>query len=146
MGRGERRRSLTVVGGARGEVAADGSAAELLSGGWYFATETARILRGAGGALFQVVIVVAGGEGDLRVAFEGEGVGADAVQEIAVVTHHEHDAGKRAVALGTSDIGRDRRAAVDQQKRHVALGVIVWLRNSTCVRLLRSVERPCLFE
>ena len=30
---------------------ADGSAAELLAGGWYFATETARILGGAEGAL-----------------------------------------------------------------------------------------------
>ena len=30
---------------------ADGPAAELLAGGWYFATETARILGGAGGAL-----------------------------------------------------------------------------------------------
>jgi energy-coupling factor transporter ATP-binding protein EcfA2 len=32
---------------ARGEVAADGSAAELLSGGWYFSSEVARILDGA---------------------------------------------------------------------------------------------------
>jgi energy-coupling factor transport system ATP-binding protein len=31
----------------RGEVAADGSAAELLSGGWYFSSEVARILDGA---------------------------------------------------------------------------------------------------
>jgi energy-coupling factor transport system ATP-binding protein len=36
---------------ADGRVIADGSTAELLSGGWYFATETARILGGAGGAL-----------------------------------------------------------------------------------------------
>jgi energy-coupling factor transport system ATP-binding protein len=36
---------------ADGRVIADGSAAELLSGGWYFATETARILGGAGGVL-----------------------------------------------------------------------------------------------
>lgn len=34
-----------------GEVVADGPARELLAGGWYFATETARILGGAGGAL-----------------------------------------------------------------------------------------------
>jgi energy-coupling factor transport system ATP-binding protein len=34
-----------------GEVAADGPAEELLTGGWYFATETARVLDGAGGAL-----------------------------------------------------------------------------------------------
>ena len=31
---------------ARGEVAADGSATELLSGGWYFSSEVARILDG----------------------------------------------------------------------------------------------------
>jgi energy-coupling factor transport system ATP-binding protein len=36
---------------ADGRVIADGTAAELLAGGWYFATETARILSGAGGAL-----------------------------------------------------------------------------------------------
>jgi energy-coupling factor transport system ATP-binding protein len=30
---------------------ADGPASEVLAGGWYFATETARILGGAGGAL-----------------------------------------------------------------------------------------------
>jgi energy-coupling factor transport system ATP-binding protein len=36
---------------ADGRVIADGDAGELLAGGWYFATETARILSGAGGAL-----------------------------------------------------------------------------------------------
>jgi energy-coupling factor transport system ATP-binding protein len=36
---------------ADGRVIADGPIAELLGGGWYFATETARILGGAGGAL-----------------------------------------------------------------------------------------------
>jgi energy-coupling factor transport system ATP-binding protein len=36
---------------ADGRVIADGPAPELLAGGWYFATETARILGGAGGAL-----------------------------------------------------------------------------------------------
>ncbi|HEY7962193.1 MAG TPA: ATP-binding cassette domain-containing protein [Solirubrobacteraceae bacterium] len=36
---------------ADGRVIADGAAHELLAGGWYFATETARILAGAGGAL-----------------------------------------------------------------------------------------------
>jgi energy-coupling factor transport system ATP-binding protein len=36
---------------ADGRVIADGPAAELLAGGWYFATETARILSGSGGAL-----------------------------------------------------------------------------------------------
>jgi hypothetical protein len=36
---------------ADGRVIADGSASELLAGGWYFATETARILGGEGGAL-----------------------------------------------------------------------------------------------
>ena len=34
-----------------GRPVADGTAAELLSGGWYFATETARILGGGGGVL-----------------------------------------------------------------------------------------------
>ena len=36
---------------ADGRVIADGPVGELLSGGWYFATETARILDGAGAAL-----------------------------------------------------------------------------------------------
>ena len=36
---------------ADGRVIADGPTAELLAGGWYFATETARILGGAGSAL-----------------------------------------------------------------------------------------------
>jgi energy-coupling factor transport system ATP-binding protein len=36
---------------ADGRVIADGPTTELLAGGWYFATETARILGGAGGAL-----------------------------------------------------------------------------------------------
>jgi energy-coupling factor transporter ATP-binding protein EcfA2 len=36
---------------ARGQVIADGPTADVLAGGWYFATETARILGGAGGAL-----------------------------------------------------------------------------------------------
>jgi energy-coupling factor transport system ATP-binding protein len=36
---------------ADGRVIADGPVEEILAGGWYFATETARILDGAGGAL-----------------------------------------------------------------------------------------------
>jgi energy-coupling factor transport system ATP-binding protein len=36
---------------ADGRVIADGAASDLLAGGWYFATETARILGGASGAL-----------------------------------------------------------------------------------------------
>ena len=35
----------------QGEVIADGSAASVLAGGWHFATDVARILDGAGGAL-----------------------------------------------------------------------------------------------
>ena len=35
----------------QGVVIADGPAAEILSGGWHFATEVARVLGGAGGAL-----------------------------------------------------------------------------------------------
>jgi energy-coupling factor transport system ATP-binding protein len=36
---------------ADGRVIADGPTSELLAGGWYFSTETARILGGAGGVL-----------------------------------------------------------------------------------------------
>jgi energy-coupling factor transport system ATP-binding protein len=36
---------------ADGRPIADGTAREVLAGGWYFATETARILGGEGGAL-----------------------------------------------------------------------------------------------
>jgi energy-coupling factor transport system ATP-binding protein len=36
---------------ADGRVIADGPAPDLLAGGWYFATETSRVLGGAGGAL-----------------------------------------------------------------------------------------------
>jgi energy-coupling factor transport system ATP-binding protein len=49
-----------------GAVIADGPPAALLSGGWYFATETARILRGAGGALTPeegAALLLAGGPG-----------------------------------------------------------------------------------
>jgi energy-coupling factor transport system ATP-binding protein len=35
----------------RGEVIADGAASQVLAGGWHFATEVARVLDGAGGAL-----------------------------------------------------------------------------------------------
>jgi energy-coupling factor transporter ATP-binding protein EcfA2 len=45
----------------RGDVAADGSAEEMLSGGWYFSTEVARILDG-------VAVTVEQGAGVLRVA------------------------------------------------------------------------------
>ena len=34
-----------------GEVVADGTPSDVLGSGWYFATETARVLGGAGGAL-----------------------------------------------------------------------------------------------
>jgi len=46
-------------------VIADGSPAEILAGGTYFATETARILGGAGGALVseQGVALVTGSTG-----------------------------------------------------------------------------------
>jgi energy-coupling factor transport system ATP-binding protein len=50
---------------ARGEVAADGSAAELLSGGWYFSSEVARILDGAAITIEQGVaaLLEAGAQG-----------------------------------------------------------------------------------
>jgi energy-coupling factor transporter ATP-binding protein EcfA2 len=51
---------------ARGEVAADGDAAELLSGGWYFSSEVARILDGA-------AVTVEGGVAILRGALSREG-------------------------------------------------------------------------
>ena len=48
-----------------GTVIADGSPAEILAGGTYFATETARILGGAGGALVpeQGIALVSGSTG-----------------------------------------------------------------------------------
>ncbi len=51
---------------ARGEVAADGSAAELLSGGWYFSSEVARVLDGA-------AITVEQGISALRSSAHGSG-------------------------------------------------------------------------
>jgi energy-coupling factor transport system ATP-binding protein len=45
---------------ARGEVAADGSAAELLSGGWYFSSEVARILDGSAITVEQGVAALQG--------------------------------------------------------------------------------------
>jgi energy-coupling factor transporter ATP-binding protein EcfA2 len=59
---------------ADGRVIADGSSAELLAGGWYFATETARILGGAEGALLpeQGAALLA------RRALQGRGEPADA--------------------------------------------------------------------
>jgi energy-coupling factor transport system ATP-binding protein len=57
---------------ADGRVIADGPAAELLAGGWYFATETARILGGAGDALRpEDGAVVLNGERTARSAVEG---------------------------------------------------------------------------
>jgi energy-coupling factor transport system ATP-binding protein len=43
--------ALRVVLMGQGVTIADGSASEVLAGGWHFATETARVLGGAGGAL-----------------------------------------------------------------------------------------------
>jgi energy-coupling factor transport system ATP-binding protein len=45
---------------ARGEVAADGTAAELLSGGWYFSSEVARILDGTAITVDQGIDVLRG--------------------------------------------------------------------------------------
>ena len=50
---------------ADGRVIADGAIGEVLAGGWYFATETARILDGAGGALTAeqgAALLLAGGD------------------------------------------------------------------------------------
>jgi energy-coupling factor transport system ATP-binding protein len=43
---------------ARGEVAADGTAAELLSGGWYFSSEVARVLDGTAITVEQGIAVL----------------------------------------------------------------------------------------
>jgi energy-coupling factor transport system ATP-binding protein len=51
-----------------GRVLAEGSPRSILSGGWYFATETARILDGAGGALLP-------SEGAVVLTGERSGVG-----------------------------------------------------------------------
>jgi energy-coupling factor transport system ATP-binding protein len=58
---------------ADGRVIADGPAPELLAGGWYFATETARILGGAGGALLpeQGAALLAAAAGAVRDADGG---------------------------------------------------------------------------
>jgi hypothetical protein len=58
-----------------GAVIADGSPAEILAGGTYFATETARILGGAGGALVPAdgVALLAGAGSPARTPSAGVG-------------------------------------------------------------------------
>ena len=54
---------------ADGRVIADGATRELLAGGWYFATETARVLGGAGGAVLPqegAELLLQGARGDRR--------------------------------------------------------------------------------
>jgi energy-coupling factor transport system ATP-binding protein len=63
---------------ADGRVIADGPSAELLSGGWYFATETARILGGASGALTPE-------EGAVLLAARGAVADPAAADQVAVV-------------------------------------------------------------
>ena len=53
---------------ARGEVAADGSAAELLSGGWYFSSEVARILDGSAITVEQGVAALRGASAQTELA------------------------------------------------------------------------------
>jgi energy-coupling factor transport system ATP-binding protein len=60
---------------ADGRVIADGPASELLAGGWYFATETARILGGAGEALLPEQ-----GAALLRLRADGRAAPADAAR------------------------------------------------------------------
>jgi energy-coupling factor transporter ATP-binding protein EcfA2 len=66
---------------ADGRVIADGTAAELLAGGWYFATETARILSGAGGALLPEhgAELLRAGEARAETPVDGQG-GAHAIE------------------------------------------------------------------
>jgi energy-coupling factor transporter ATP-binding protein EcfA2 len=68
---------------ADGRAIADGSAAELLAGGWYFATETARILAGAGGALLpeegaELLRARAAASAELSAAADGGAAAEDA--------------------------------------------------------------------
>jgi energy-coupling factor transport system ATP-binding protein len=49
---------------ARGEVAADGGAGELLAGGWYFSSEVARILDGAATTVEEGVALLRSGPSD----------------------------------------------------------------------------------
>jgi energy-coupling factor transporter ATP-binding protein EcfA2 len=86
---------------ADGRVIADGPAAELLAGGWYFATETARILGGAGGVLrpedgaelLRDARLGSGASGAWPPVLEGSGEGAfpqlghDAIAPIAGEPH-----------------------------------------------------------
>jgi energy-coupling factor transporter ATP-binding protein EcfA2 len=65
---------------ADGRVIADGPVAELLAGGWYFATETARILGGAGGAVRPeegAALLADRSPRSFPVAIAGGGVGVD---------------------------------------------------------------------
>ena len=60
--------------------------------------------------LLQVIIVVADAVMDFAVALKRQDVGADAVQEIAVVAHHQHHAGER-----------DQRLLQHAQRRQVEI-------------------------
>ena len=82
---------------ADGRVIADGPAAELLAGGWYFSTETARILGGAGEALEPEA-----GANVLRAR------GRDAVRS------HEGPAGSHERPAGSREGPAEPLGAVDQ--------------------------------
>jgi energy-coupling factor transport system ATP-binding protein len=81
---------------ADGRVIADGPASELLAGGWYFATETARILGGAGGALLpeQGVELLASRTGGTSLSSPDGSRSPDASRAIP------EDSGARAVDAG----------------------------------------------
>lgn len=78
---------------ADGRVIADAPASELLAGGWYFATETARILGGAGGALLpeQGVELLASRTGGAALSSPDVSRSPDARRTIA------EDSGSRAI-------------------------------------------------
>ncbi len=84
---------------ADGRIIADGPASELLAGGWYFATETARILGGAGGALMPEQ------GAELLTALRAHGTGASPPDARLAIPR---DPGSRAVGAGPAIQGLTR--------------------------------------
>jgi energy-coupling factor transport system ATP-binding protein len=82
---------------ADGRIIADGPASELLAGGWYFATETARILAGAGEALLPEQ-----GAALLRRRAEGRAAPAVAGQASGRGDQAEPSHGAAAIAPGVA--------------------------------------------
>jgi energy-coupling factor transport system ATP-binding protein len=93
---------------ADGRVIADGPAHELLAGGWYFATETARILGGAGGALRPeegAALLASRSPRSPAVAITAEGVGAEGTSAEGPGA----EGGTSAEGVGPEGIGAEGR-------------------------------------